>query len=57
MKKKKRKITGIVVATLLLGSMLTVNASTNGWVNTGGNWSYLKEDEAKAAGWLQEGNR
>lgn len=57
MKKKKRKITGIVVATLLLGSMLTVNASTNGWVKTGGNWSYLKEDEAKAAGWLQEGNR
>ncbi len=56
MRKMKKLITGIAMGTLLLGSMVAVNAATSGWVKEGSTWYYLNSDGSMKTGWLQEGS-
>lgn len=53
MRKMKKIVTGIAVATLLLGSMLTVNAATSGWLQEGNTWYYLDGNGIMKTGWQQ----
>lgn len=53
--KSKSAMTALVVAAMICTAVMPVKATDSQWVNSNGNWSYVKADGSKTTGWIKDG--